>query len=231
MTTFFFAEKPEFSIVLALLTTFMSCTSVFFDHPQPVDSGNLESVPEEIRGNWTKSSKYEEESITIDQSSFKKITTSTNHIHKSNADTGYFRIADGKIYLLSENFSKGNPYKLLNDTIYYTQHSEETYVLSDSVLLRRAKNCYVLNMKKKTWWELVFIHKTKTGEINICYPISNELLEMKSKYNLMVVDSTREDSILFHADFKSRNIEKILNKDGEGLIWTLNPDSTFRTIP
>ena len=107
------------------------------------------------------------------------------------------------------------------------EHSEETYVLSDSVLLRRAKHCYVLNMKKKNWWEILFIQKSKNGEIYISYPISSELIDMKSKYNLMVLDSTRQDTVRFHADFKSGNIEKILNKDGEGMIWTLNPGFNF----
>jgi hypothetical protein len=207
----------------------MSCTSVFFDHPQPVNSKNIEIVPEEIRGKWTEVSKYQQESITIDRSSFKKVTVSFNHIHKSDADSGYFRIADGKIFLFSEDFKKGNPFKLLNDTIYYTQHSQETFVLSDSVLLRRAKNCYVLNTRKNNWWEIFFIRKNKNGEISISYPISAELIELKSKYNLMVLDSTREDTVRFHADFKAGNIEKILNKDDEGLIWTLNRDSTFRS--
>jgi hypothetical protein len=102
-------------------------------------------------------------------------------------------------------------------------------VLSDSVLLRRAKNCYVLNTRKNNWWEIFFIRRNKNGEISISYPVSADLIELKSKFNLRVLDSTREDTVRFHADFKSGNIEKILNKDGEGLIWTLNPDSTFHT--
>ena len=229
MKTFLFPEKLVLMAVLVLLTTLMSCTSVFFDYPQPVNSKNIESVPVEIQGYWTDASNYKE-SIKIDQTSFRKTSTEQNQIYKPEADTSrHFRITDTEIYLLSENKDKGYPYRLSNDTIYYDQYHEETFVLSDSVLLRRAKNCYVLNTRKNNWWEIFFIRKNKNGEISISYPLSADLIELKSKFNLMVLDSTREDTVRFHADFKSGNIEKILNKDGEGLLWTLNPDSTFRT--
>ena len=163
MKIFLFPEKPLLRAALVLMTTFMSCTTVFFDHPQPVNSKNIETIPEEIRGKWTEISNHQAETITIDQSSFKKVTDSFNHVHKSNADSGHFRIADGKLYLLSEDFKKGNSFRLENDTIYYTEHSEVVFTLSDSVLLRRAKNCFVLNTRKNNWWEIFFISKNKNG--------------------------------------------------------------------
>jgi hypothetical protein len=101
------------------------------------------------------------------------------------------------------------------------------YGLSDSVLLRKADGCYVVNLKCKKWWEIVFIQKSEVGDILIVYPVPEDLLKLKTEYNLTVMDSTKKDSIYFHADFKSKNIRNIINK--EATIYTLFADSTFET--
>jgi hypothetical protein len=205
----------------------VSCSTVFFDHPQPTDSDNMTAVPGELRGTWHSDCKNTKETIIIDRTSYHKTTILSHQIAKARADTsGRYRIADGKIYMTDE-LNKGYPYKLQNDTIFYTERLEEGYVLSDTVLLRSAKNCYVLNLKKMNLWEIALIQKMENGEIRIGYPIAYDLLEFKSKYNVVVLDSTRKDTVVFHADFKRRNIGNIINNDGEGTIYILKPDSTF----
>jgi hypothetical protein len=219
------------TLLLMLLPVTMSCNSVFFDNPQPSNSKNLKHVPKEIQGTWRNISKDYEESIIIDRTSFHKTTIKNNHLAKARIEASEkYKIAEGKIFLASDNFKTGYPYKLLNDTVYFTERNEEqAFVLSDSVLLRSAKNCYVVNLKNRNWWELVFIQKIKNGEIKISYPLGEDLLELRSKYNIAVLDSTKKDSIFFHADFKSRNIEGIINKYDEGTLYFLKPDSTFET--
>jgi hypothetical protein len=215
-------------ILMFSLALIISCSSVFFDNPQPTDSRNLKYVPKEIQGTWKKISKDYEESITIEKTAYHKVDINKNRLSKAKADTSKnYKIENGKIYLLKDDINIGYPYKLLNDTIYYSQRSEESLVLSDSVLLRSAKNCYVLNLKKKNWWEIVFIQKMQSGEIQICYPIVEDIIKMGSQYNIVVMDSTKKDSTFFHASLKSNNIQNLINKNGDGILYVLKPDSTF----
>jgi hypothetical protein len=219
------------TLIIMLLPLTISCNSIFFDTSQPSDSENLNYVPKEIQGRWRNIRKISEESIVINENSFHKTTIENNRIAKKKIETSEkYKISDGKIYLATDSFKKGYPFKLLNDTVNFTERNEEqVFVLSDSVLLRSAKNCYVVNLKNRNWWEIVFIQKMKTGEIKISYPIGEDLLELKSKYYITVLDSTKKDSIFFHADFKSKNIKGIINKKDEGTLYFLKPDSTFDT--
>jgi hypothetical protein len=222
---------PIRTLLLMLLPLTISCNTIFFDTPQPADSENLKSVPKEIQGRWRNRTKTFEESIVIDGTSFHKTTIKNAHIAKKKIETSEnIKISEGKIYFASDNFKTGYPYKLINDTVTFTELNEEqAFVLSDSVLIRSAKNCYVVNLKNRNWWEIVFIQKMKSGEIKISYPVGEDLLELKSKYNIAVLDSNKKDSIFFHADFKSRNIKGIINKKDEGTLYFLKPDSTFET--
>lgn len=215
------------TILISLVIT-SSCSTVFFDNPQPTDARSMNHVPKAIQGTWKKSGKNYEEILTIDKSSWHKIATEKHGIPKSKMDVSKsYRMANGKIYSADQDFQTGYPYEILHDTIFFSERNEEEIVLSDSVLLRSARNCYILNLKRDKWWEIVFIQKMKNGEVRISYPISEELMDMKTKYNIVLVDSARKDSTYFHADFKSRNIEGIIPKDDNGILYILKPDSTF----
>jgi hypothetical protein len=217
-------------IILISLVISSSCSTVFFDNPQPADARNMNHVPKAIQGRWKKSGKNYEETFVIDRNSYHKIAVEKRGIPKSGIEgSKSYRIASGKIYLADQDFQTGYPFEILHDTIFFTQRSEEEVVLSDSALLRPAKNCYILNLKRDKWWEIVFIQKMKNGEIRISYPITRELLDLKTKYNIVLLDSTRKDSAYFHADFKSRNIEGVIPEDNEGILYVLKPDSTFAT--
>lgn len=215
---------------LLILCLSISCSTVFFDLPQPTDSKNLKSVPSKIQGTWWNVNKDSEESITIDKTSYTKITNEKNRLSVSKAATSKkYKLEDGKIYLSDDNSKTGYPYKVSQDTIYFDQISKEAIVLSDSVLLRSAKSCYVLNLKKKSWWEIVFIQKMRNGEIRIMYPVPDNFMALKTNFNISVMDTTRKDSTYFHADFKSKSIGKIIPKDGSWVLYLLKPDSTFTT--
>jgi hypothetical protein len=216
--------------LLLILTLTVSCSTVFFDNPQPTNSGNMKSVPDKIQGKWKNISKDYQESITIDKTSYHKITLENVRLLKARAETSsIYKLRDGKIFLTDEDEKTGYPYELRNDTIYFCHRMEESIVLSDSVLLRSAKDCFVLNLKKKNWWEIVFIQKMKNGEIRISYPDPNSFMAMKDQYNISVLDSTRKDTTFYHAEFKSRGIAKVIPADGSTALYILKPDSTFTT--
>jgi len=213
---------------LLILALTVSCSTVFFDNPQPADSRNMKSVPKQIQGTWKNISKDYEESITIDKTSYTKVTRENNRVPKARAETSKkYKIEDGKIFLTDEDIKTGYPYELRNDTIYFWQRNEELIVISDSVLLRQAKDCWVLNLKKKNWWEVIFIQKMKDGEILISYPVPDSFMLMKDQFNISILDSTRKDTTFYHAEFKSKGIAKVIPADGSSALYILKPDSTF----
>jgi hypothetical protein len=216
---------PFFFLVLTA-----SCSTVFFDTPQPADAGNLSHVPKKIQGKWKKTGRSEEATITIDNSSYHIISIEKYSIPKTRIDTSKrYRIDAGKIFLKDDNYTTGYPFTVSHDTLFYSVRSDDEIVLSDSVLLRRARNCYVLNLQRKNWWEIVFIQKKPDKKIYISYPFNYDVVEMKSRCKVVVMDSTKNDSTYFHAEFKKRDIEKVIPKSGGGVIYILKPDSTFET--
>jgi hypothetical protein len=222
------------SLMLSL-SVLVSCGTVYFDNPQPVNSKNLRSIPKEIQGTWKTRNRYpdavtfNEDAISIDKHSFRKYSTVYYTIARTEIDNSpIYKLNEGKIFITRNGKSHSYPYILVNDSIHYSNREVEMrYELSETVLLRKAKGCYVVNLKYKEWWEVVFIQKSEEGDILIIYPVGEDLLKIAPDYNLMVMDSTKRDSIFFHADFKSESIRNIINK--EATIYTLFADSTFET--
>ena len=56
--------------IFCLIVIFTSCTTIFFDTPQPIDSSNLYYFPNSLQGEWFTKSK---DSIIINDSSFHQI--------------------------------------------------------------------------------------------------------------------------------------------------------------
>jgi hypothetical protein len=223
------------SYLMFLIFVLTSCGTVYFDNPQPVDSRNLRSVPVDIRGTWKTRNIYpdavtvNEDAIRIDRKSFRKYSTVYYTIARPEIDkSAVYKLNEGKISVTRNGKSHSYPYTIVNDSIRYSScEVEMQYGLSDSVLLRKADGCYVVNLKFKSWWEIVFIQKSEAGDILIIYPVAEDLLKIQPDYNLTVMDSTKRDSIYFHADFKSKSIKNVMNK--EATIYTLFADSTFET--
>jgi hypothetical protein len=215
-----------------MLPMIVSCENVFFDQPQPVDSKNLISVPKELQGiwgaEWTAECKTRD-SIIIDKTSYRNITNECYFISNDELNNSEkYKIMDGKIYLFYRDDTLSYRYNKLNDsTICYNKRHEELIPLSDSAILRKARKCYILNLRTDNWWEIIIIQKKENGEIMINYPFADDLIKMKSETDITLLDSTDEGAAFFHAEFKSKEMERIINKEGEGILYTLRPDSTF----
>jgi hypothetical protein len=220
------AIRLAFLFILALT---ISCSNVLFDNPQPTDSKNLKSVPKKIQGTWRIVNGEYRESFKIDKTSYIRVSSVQRRIPKIKAETSFkYKIESGKIFPVDDDSKTGYTYVIKNDTVYFDEMKiEESVVLSDSAILRSARDCYVLNLKRANWWEIVFIQKMKNGEIQIsCLPGDSSMF-MKDKFNISVLDSTKEGATLYHAEFKSKDISKVIPADGSGVIYRLKPDSTF----
>ena len=216
------------TLVLLLAALITSCSSVFFDSPQPAERKNLSQVPGKLRGTWKSTSRNGGQEITIDRNSYRNTSVERCRVSKAKAEApGKYRIEGKMIYVTDEDPSKGYPFSEIDDSLLFEKQYQELLVLSDSILLRKAKKCWVVNLKRGDWWEIVFIQKRKDGEIWISYPFNYDVAELKSAGKVAVLDQTREDSTYFHAQLGPGDIAKIIPKGGGGVLYVLKPDSTF----
>ena len=222
---------------ILLLTIVCSCSNAYFDQPQPVNARNLKKIPKELRGIWTgKNGSQICDSIIIDKTSYRHIEHYDDIIPKTQMDTSreYLIIKD-KIHYKDKDqddtYKNGFDYIFKNDTFFMKgRYIINYFCLSDSVILRKAKETYVCNIKKGNWWELYLIQKMKNGEIKISYPEGKELKENQKKYGINLIDSVpfRSDfKLCFHATLNADFFVKNKNDNVFSLYYTLSPNSTF----
>lgn len=107
---------------------------------------------------------------------------------------------------------------------------ETYYVISDSVLLRKADQIYVANIKKGEWWEIFLLEINKKNEIT-GYFLINEGAEKFNKLSLVKSknDGDNEAGKYYYTSKLNVNqIAELKNRVGEQM-FTLLPDSTITT--
>jgi hypothetical protein len=221
-------SQPASVCLVFLLMIAASCTVIYFDQPQPVDARNLRKVPKSLRGQWVKVSESDSSFIQIDKKNYSSREVSYYRIPlRSIESSAKYKLLDGKIFNLEEDAQRGYPYRLSNDTVFFSEWSEGIITLSDSALLRKGRGCYLLNLKTELGWEIFMLRKGTGGKIYMDYPLKSDLYNLLHRYPVSVLDSTREDTIVFRARLKSRDIPVLFNSEGGGTIWELRPDGTF----
>ena len=220
-------------IFLSFAVQFVSCTVVYFDSPQPVDSENLKKIPSKLHGAW--GNENGNDSIIIDKTSFRFIGNTVHMAPKTALDTSSkYKVDNQRIFLNRENNRSGIPSKIVNDSIIYTEREVITFNLSDNTILRKANNYYILNNKNNGWWEIVVIKKEWNGTINMYYPSSESILDSSPKFELRILSSTLNnrselinDTLYFHAQFLSNSIGPILVGEDYEPFYSLKPNSTY----
>jgi len=221
-------SQPSGVCLFILLMIASSCTVIYFDQPQPVDARNLRKVPKALRGMWVKVSESDSSIIQIDKTKYSFREVSYYRMPLSSIESSAkYKLLDGKVFNFEEDAHRGYPYQLSNDTVFFSEFSEGIITLSDSALLRKGKGCYLLNLKNELGWEIYMLRRGTGGKIYMDYPIKSDLFNLLHRYPVSVLDSTREDTIVFQARLKSRDIRVLINSEGGGTIWELRPDGTF----
>lgn len=150
-------------LVFSLLT---SCTTIYFEEPQPKGGKNLKSIPEKFHGEYRLS---EEQDLYVNEfnyvvKSFESKKISIEEIH-SNEN---IKITDSLVFDNDLKMGIGLPYKRINDSIFYNLLTIDTIFLSDSVILRKLKRNYVLNQTDSSgYWNVMLIEKDKSGDLLI----------------------------------------------------------------
>ncbi len=196
------------SVIISLVSILSSCSHVYFNQAQPVDSKNIYKFPLKFRGVWTDNS----DSVIIGKTYFKDISYTNTKKAKNIVDTSsLFITKNNKIYIISSEselkVKGGFPYTLKNDTLYYTEREITEINLSKSTFLRKLDNDYILNIKQKNqWWEIILIAYTKESSI-LFRLLSKEDLE--NLPNAEEILSTEQDNY-YQAKWTADELVKIV---------------------
>ena len=159
---------------IALVLCKVSCVSVYFNQPQPIDSKNMKKFPKKLRGTWVQDG----DTILVGKTIFRKVEWDSKLLSRTEIDTNdAFVIKGGKIYNLDEDSTRGFDFIIQNDSILVNVSEIIEFELGDTALLRFAsKDYYVLNEKKDSiWWNVFLIEKKNDGMILVSYPKKGEL--------------------------------------------------------
>jgi hypothetical protein len=157
-----------------LICSFQGCIVPQFLEPQPAGVKDKKYFPEKLRGRYSVTllnmiaQPGNQSSITIDSTRLnlyevKKVKSALSDVK---ADTGIM-LLDGYIYLLERAEAKAVPYKLINDTIYYTDSSRVELNLSGNCIFREWKGHYFLNRKREKYWDVLLIDHQKDNSYAI----------------------------------------------------------------
>lgn len=205
----------------------ISCDTIYFTRPQPIDSKNIYEFPKKIRGVYTNNSRDRNitdwDSIIITKDYFRSVEFSDQKISKHFIDTSsYFILLDNKIYNFDNKdeiiLSGGFPYTILRDTIFYKEKKITEIILSKKAFLRQvSKNNYILNFRpeqknwaefNENWWIICLIQITDNGNTIVKCLNENDL--DKLTYNKINPNSI--DDYYLQANWTKNYLNQIISE-------------------
>lgn len=162
----------------------ISCDTMYFTSPQPVDSKNIYEFPKKIRGIYTNNSEVgntvDWDSIIITKDYFRSVEFFDWQIAKHIVDTSsHFMLYDNKIYTIDDDgdniLSGGFSYTILRDTVFIKEKEITEIFLNKQAFLRQvSKNNYILNLRpdqkkwsvfNENWWVICLIQISDNGNV------------------------------------------------------------------
>ncbi|WP_242156305.1 hypothetical protein [Aestuariivivens sediminis] len=221
-------------IVGSLLLSMMSCTSVSFNQPQPVDSKNLKRIPKKLRGTWVQKM----DTIIIGKRFYQKTDWHIDTISRAEieADTS-LEIRGQRIYVNHEDALKGFEFTVLQDSLIVKVPDRFEFTLGDSAQLRRISKRYaIINLKKDSiWWDVHLVEYKNNGGIIVRHPKKEELHLLESLLNRTDIDlimakkdtnnkNTAESHKYWDVGLTSRQLMDFINQGGfSGTSLVLEP--------
>lgn len=162
--------------IICLSTTLLtvSCVSIYFNKPQPIDSKNIKKFPKNMRGTWVSDG----DTVTVRKKTFRKVEWAYESISRAEIDSNEsLIIKNNQLFDLESDSSKGYYYKVHDDSflVYIPQIIE--YKLDEKVLFRRVpEKYYTLNVNVDSiWWDVFLIERLGNGTVVVRYPQKKEL--------------------------------------------------------
>lgn len=233
-------------LILFFAALIFSCGDPYpyFNQPQPVNARNLKKFPKELQGSWITEVNDKKCTITISKDTYINVFYPSDEfeVPASEMDTSHsFRFINNKLIYVGgiDMYNSEFEYDLRNDTFYCSGRMINTLQLSDSVLLRKANDCYVCNIKRGAAWEVITLSPgvEETGVYIFYY--ASELKKNQEKYQVRY-DSLfafhpesswvgETDTIFyFDAAFNKEFFKNNLHNDDLFMLrYTLKRDSTY----
>jgi hypothetical protein len=173
-----------------LLFILQGCIVPQFAEPQPAGIKNKSSFPPHLWGKFNASLL----SINAREDNYSSIFIDSTHLHlyevtkvktslsDVQADTT-IKLADGYIYVEENGKIKRNPYKLVNDTIYYIDSNKVELSLSENCILREWKGHYFLNNQRGNNWDVLMMDAQKDNSYIIQALILTENMDTEEMFS------------------------------------------------
>jgi hypothetical protein len=161
--------KYLFSLVIATVVL-SSCTTVYFEHPQPKNDSALNGFPKSFQGAYFIEEGQQKDTLLVEKNKFIYPERFKKSLPLSSLDTiPSMRIFNGLLYddVLPINY--GIPFTQTSDSIHYNVTVKIAKTLSDSLILKKFGNLLVLNEKeeKTDFWNTYLIEKLKNGNLQV----------------------------------------------------------------
>ncbi len=189
--------------IIVILVGLTSCEHILFQHPQPVDVKNENTIPKKYRGVWamdgdtisinkTKYSTTKHDTLDLDL-----LSLNSQQSYQIKGSTLYYTDYDKLVY--------GRIIKMTDASIRYVVKRTESTWLDDYTLIRKVKLGHIISTKDNEeyqWWDVVFISKNKQNDVivkalsknDLHYIQENDIL-LKSKKLTYVSTRWTKDSL------------------------------------
>lgn len=161
--------KSLLSLVFATLA-FSSCTTVYFEQPQPSGEPALNGFPKSFQGAYFIKDGETIDTMFVESDKFVYPETFKKDLVKASLDTlTSIRITNGLLYDDEIPIDYGIPFTESNDTIRYDITIKIPKKLSEVLILKKFGKLLVLNEKeeKKDFWNSYLIEKLKDGSLQV----------------------------------------------------------------
>ncbi len=149
---------------------FSSCTTVYFEQPQPKGDPSLKGFPQSFLGTYLIEDGKQVDTLTIETKRFIYPETFKKDFLVASLDTiTTIRIEDGLLYDDAVPINEGIPYTETNDSIHYDITIKLSKYLSDSLIIKQFGKGIVLNEKEShsNYWNSYLIENLSDGSLQL----------------------------------------------------------------
>ncbi|HXA03136.1 MAG TPA: hypothetical protein VNW99_14170 [Cytophagaceae bacterium] len=226
--------------------TLQSCIVPQFAEPQPAGVKHKNCFPSKLWGRYNvtllnmSAQPDNQSSIIIDSTHLslyeaRKIKVSLSDV-KADSNT---MLIDGYIYIKEKSETKVNPYKLINDTIYYTDSNTVELSLSGNCIFKEWKGHYFLNRKREKYWDVLLMDQQPDNNYTIQALILSEKIENESQlfsdpseipidsfYYKKAPPEAQKPDTKNRKQFYLEDLEKITSCKKEGTEYIIKPSKS-----
>lgn len=176
--------------IYSFVVILSSCASIYFTSPQPIDSINIITFPENIQGTWITG----KDTTIISKYKYADISWRLFSIPMNKLDSNKkIVIKNNKIYNTKNDTATGYSFNIINDTLYTKVIDEKKHVaLGDSSFLRKVSEVYfIANLKKDSiWWDILLIDLKNSDQILIRYPNKSDIKILRKLFQKKEIEIT-----------------------------------------